>query len=257
MQVSEYISRAEWSGTRIDTIDPADEKVIVRLQDQIRELAPGFDFSKDATKKRLKAFPELCAQLEKHTRASKYMWQYMQTPVEMRPLPLDVDALCRPFTALVQTPASVAVGATAARAAAPTAPALAQADLDIFRDDPPPLSWVPLPVPVGAWHSQLRSLLADETVHEEKLYAPFEATRKFAPNDDFAPSLANRQQQVAPLGNAKPAFIRYVVPCAHCSKPRAVTCDMSLNKLQREVRRERPSTLFWFAVMCRCGLTST
>lgn len=229
------MSRAEWSGRRIETLDAATDEQMAQLRAVITKLAPTFDFSRDATKARLKAFPRLQELLDRHTNQSKYMFQWMKEPVPMPALRLDPAKV--PLDPQVRAQAGGALASTLSRPLV----ASASASHCPTASTPEPegrgtLGWVPLPVPVDALDPELKAGLDDRTIQDEKVYVPFELARKYAPNGKFAPSLLQAQKKAAPASSARAECVRASISCGLCSKPRAVTCTESFVRVQTQVR---------------------
>ena len=205
-----------WSDKPLSLMDPATSDEHDEVLAHLLEICPHFDMRRHGTSIGIRHCPELVEHLRVHSRAGQYVFQYMREPVEL--------------PALAEYVEGEVVGADA------VAPAIAPDPADIAT-----VSWLPAPVATAALPAHLwpRALEAEA---EGKLFAPFQV----APDYTHAPSLAARAgaaEEKATKQGTRATWVREVIACQECYKPRAVFCEQAPSTVQMKLAIENvPST---------------
>ena len=184
------------------------------------EICLHFNMRRHGTSVGIRHCPELVEHLRVHSRAGQYVFEYMREPVEL--------------PALAEYVEDEVDGADA------VAPAIAPDPADSAT-----VSQLPAPVATAALPAHLRPR-AVEAEAEGKLFAPFQAVRQFPPDYTHALSLAARAgaaEEKATKQGTRTTWVREVIACQECYKPRAVFCVQALSTVQKKLAIENvPST---------------
>jgi hypothetical protein len=218
------MQRGQWSEQPTCVLPPATDDQTQKLKGHITALAPTFNFKTDANAVGLRKHPVLQQVLQDHTRSGLYIWQYSRLPQQLPNLTL-TSSFC--FVETEQTEALSEV----AGAYASTWHQVAVLGSDSDAPNIPRVTsfcWLPAPVP--------QESLQQADTGGQKHYAAYSQVARFEPCYGFAPSLLKRNASgMKGSRTCKAVWVRDVVQCQECWKPRAVFAATALPAVYKDM----------------------
>lgn len=162
------------------------------LQQHVLQLAPEFNFAVDAIPTRMSKFPALQDELNRHTSAGTYIWQFSRNPPALPALPLVLDAAATPAPAAAPAPTGSSSQPEALQLPAeqPVPSTLPSREQLTEARDALQFAWLVAPVLAGRLPGSRGERRPPG--HDAKVFAPYELLQEYHLDYSHAPSLASR-----------------------------------------------------------------